>query len=76
MDGREFQALSVRTLERMTSIDRGKWSRYFNGLQSMRQDTLIRVAEELKMSPEELFGAILQRRTAISIKSVESDISN
>ncbi len=58
----EFQNSTLSQLESITSISRFRWSKYFNGKMSMREDILCRTASELGLTPGVLFELLRSRR--------------
>jgi ActR/RegA family two-component response regulator len=71
MTANEFNDSTLSQLENLTSINRFRWSKYFNGKMSMREDILCRTASELGMSPGTLLEILMLRRDSnLSHKNV------
>jgi hypothetical protein len=69
MTSADFLNSPLHALEASTSISRFRWSKYFNGKMTMREDILHRTAEELGIDSIELFSLIQERRRAKMLTS-------
>lgn len=59
----KITTLSCSELARQTSIDKGCWSRWFNGEFHPSSGSLIKISKSLQLSVDEVLAGIEERRS-------------
>ncbi|MGB3208670.1 MAG: helix-turn-helix transcriptional regulator [Crinalium sp.] len=66
MNIKEFREVTLGELERLTGVDRPRWSRYLSGKTSVTVKTLEKAAPKLGMTTDELLKAMNERAKSVS----------